>query len=97
MAGVWFETEADALLHQEAMDVVPYGRSASLERLAPRVCGGVADDELLMAMPPRYLPKAIPGLAALAKNGFRYPPPPYGIQADATAGIGGFYAAKGKS
>ena len=163
MAGVWFETAADARLHQEAMDVVPHGRytamavspltsgrlnppdiclifatpgqmmflinglqwsgykklsftsvgesacadswgkalktgepSLTIPCYAERRYGGVADDELLMALPPRYLPKIIAGLNALAKNGFRYPPPPYGVQADATAGIGGFYAAKGK-
>src|SRR5690606_13605475 len=26
MAGVWFETEADAAAHQRALDVVPFGR-----------------------------------------------------------------------
>lgn len=28
-----------------------------------------ADDELLMAIPPRFLPKVIEGLAALDRNG----------------------------
>ena len=50
---------------------------------AERRYGGVADDELLMALPPRFLPKVIDGLAALSKNGLRYPVPPYGIQSDA--------------
>jgi uncharacterized protein (DUF169 family) len=63
---------------------------------AERRYGGVADDELLMALPPRYLPKALEGLAALAKNGFRYPPPPYGIQSDAQAGLGVSYADKAR-
>src|SRR6266699_3036409 len=36
---------------------------------AERRYGGVADDELLMAIPPRYLPKVIEGLAALDRNG----------------------------
>src|SRR5947207_3328298 len=40
---------------------------------AERRYGGVADDELLMAIPPRFLPKVIEGLAALDKNGLRYP------------------------
>jgi len=54
---------------------------------AERRYGGVADDEMLMALPPRYLPKMIDGLAALSKNGLRYPVPPYGIQGDAGAGL----------
>jgi cysteine synthase A len=39
---------------------------------AERRYGGVADDELLMAIPPSYLPKVIDGLAHLSKNGLRY-------------------------
>jgi len=54
---------------------------------AERRYGGVADDELLMAIPPRFLPKVVEGLAALSKNGLRYPIPPYGIQSDAGAGL----------
>ena len=63
---------------------------------AERRYGGVADDELLMALPPRFLPTVIEGLAALAKNGLRYPVPPYGIQADAAAGLAVSYADKEK-
>jgi uncharacterized protein (DUF169 family) len=163
MAGVWFETRADAERHQAAMDVVPYGRYRAMAvspltsgRLdPPDVCliygtpgqmmfvinglqwsgyrklsftsvgesacadswgkalktgepaltipcyaerryGGVADDEMLMAMPPRFLPKVLEGLAALSKNGFRYPPPPFGIQADAQAGLAVSYSDKEK-
>ena len=59
---------------------------------AERRYGGVADDELLMALPPRFLPKVVAGLAALASNGLRYPVPPYGIQADAAAGLAASYA-----
>ena len=161
MAGVWYATPEDARLHQEAMDVVPYGgyRAMAVSPLTsgrlnpPDIClvygtpgqmmflinglqwsgyrklsftsvgesacadswgkalktgepaltipcyaerryGGVADDELLMALPPRYLPKALTGLAALWKNGLRYPPPPYGIQADAGAGLAVSYAGR---
>jgi uncharacterized protein (DUF169 family) len=54
---------------------------------AERRYGGVADDEMLMAIPPRFLPKVIEGLAALSKNGLRYPIPPFGIQSDAAAGL----------
>jgi uncharacterized protein (DUF169 family) len=161
MAGVWFATEADARLHQEAMDVVPYGRyramavspltsgrldppdicliygtpgqmifvinglqwsgyrklsftsvgesacadswgkalrtgepSLTIPCYAERRYGGVADDELLMALPPAYLPRITAGLAALSRNGLRYPVPPYGIQADAAAGLAVSYADK---
>lgn len=61
---------------------------------AERRYGGVADDELLMAIPPRYLPKVIDGLAALHRNGLRYPVPPYGIQSDAGAGLAVSYGAR---
>jgi uncharacterized protein (DUF169 family) len=161
MAGVWFKTIEDAAAHQQAMDVVPYGRYQAMAvspltsgRLEPPdVCliygtpgqmiffinglqwsgyckltmtsvgesacadswgkalrtgepaltipcyaerryGGVADDEMLMAIPPRYLPKVIEGLAALHRNGLRYPVPPYGIQSDAAAGLAISYADK---
>jgi len=53
---------------------------------AERRYGCVADDELLMAIPPRFLPKVIDGLA-VNKNGLRYPVAPYGIQSDAAAGL----------
>ena len=56
----------------------------------------MADDELLMAIPPRYLSKVIDGLAALFKNGLRYPVPPYGIQSDAGAGLAVSYADREK-
>jgi uncharacterized protein (DUF169 family) len=162
MAGVWFKTQADARQHQEAMDVVPYGRYRAMavapltsRRLdPPDICliygtpgqmiflinglqwtgyrklsftsvgesacadswgkalrtgepaltipcyaerryGGVADDELLMAVPPRFLPGALEGLAALGRNGFRYPVPPYGIQSDAAAGLAVSYPSAG--
>lgn len=61
---------------------------------AERRYGGVADDELLMAIPPRYLATVVQGLAALSRNGLRYPVPPYGIQADAAAGLAVSYADK---
>jgi uncharacterized protein (DUF169 family) len=55
--------------------------SLSIPCFAERRFGGVADDELLMALPPRFLPKVIEGLEHLGKNGFRYPFSPWGIQA----------------
>ncbi|MBX3642284.1 MAG: DUF169 domain-containing protein [Rubrivivax sp.] len=68
--------------------------SLSIPCYAERRYGGVPDDELLMALPPADLPKAIAGMQALAKNGLRYPIPSYGIQADARAGLGASYPAK---
>jgi hypothetical protein len=44
-----------------------------------------------MALPPEYLGKAVAGMAALAKNGFRYPFPQYGIQQDVRAGMARSY------
>lgn len=63
---------------------------------AERRYGGVADDELLMAIQPGFLPRVVQGLAALSKNGLRYPIPPWGIQADAEAGLAVSYAGKEK-
>jgi uncharacterized protein (DUF169 family) len=65
--------------------------SLSLPCYAERRYGGVPDEEMLMALPPRFLPIAIEGMKALAKNGLRYPIPPYGIQNDVRAGLGASY------
>ncbi len=65
--------------------------SLSIPCYAERRYGGVLDEEMLMALPPEYLPKAIAGMQALGKNGLRYPFPPYGIQSDARAGLGASY------
>ena len=54
--------------------------SVSIPCYAERKFGGVQDDELLVALPPSYLPKVVEGLAALSKNGLRYPIPNHGIQ-----------------
>ncbi|MDE2892677.1 MAG: DUF169 domain-containing protein [Chloroflexota bacterium] len=158
MSNVWFETDEDSILHQQAMDVMPYGRYAALAlsplatgRLDPpdvvllygtpgqmiilinglqfsgfkkfefasvgesacadswgralrtgepslsipcyaeRRFGGVQDDELLMAIPPRYLPKLLDGLDKLSRNGLRYPIPPLGIQADPSESLARSY------
>jgi uncharacterized protein (DUF169 family) len=61
--------------------------SLSIPCFAERRYGGVLDDEMLMAAPPQYLAKAIAGMQALAKNGFRYPFPQYGVQQDVRAGM----------
>ena len=65
--------------------------SLSIPCYAERRYGGVMEDELLLATPPRFLPKAIEGMARLAKNGLRYPIPPYGVQGDARAGLSASY------
>ena len=68
--------------------------SLSLPCFAERRYGGVPDEEMLMALTPSYLAKAIEGMKQLAKNGLRYPIAPYGIQADVRAGMGVSYAKK---
>jgi uncharacterized protein (DUF169 family) len=68
--------------------------SLSLPCFAERRYGGVPDEEMLMALSPAQLAKAIVGMKQLAKNGLRYPIAPYGIQADVRAGMGVCYAKK---
>lgn len=65
--------------------------SLSIPCFAERRYGGVMEDELLMALPPHYLPKVIAGLEILSKNGLRYPIAPYGVNTDARAGMGVSY------
>ncbi len=159
MAGVWYENQDDASAHQQAMDVVPFGKfeamavsplasgrlnppdicliyatpaqmilfinglqwtgyeklewgcvgesscadswgralstgepSLSIPCFAERRYGGVMEDELLMALPPKFLPKTIAGLEALSGNGLRYPIAPYGVNNDVRAGMGVSYS-----
>jgi uncharacterized protein (DUF169 family) len=61
--------------------------SLSIPCFAERRYGGVLDDEMLMALAPGDLPKAIAGMEQLARNGFRYPFAQYGIQQDVRAGM----------
>jgi uncharacterized protein (DUF169 family) len=68
--------------------------SLSLPCFAERRYGGVPDEEMLMALQPAHLAKAIVGMKQLAKNGLRYPIAPYGIQADVRAGMGVSYVKK---
>jgi hypothetical protein len=64
----------------------------ALHPLLCRACyGGVNDDEMLMALPPEHMAKAIAGMTALAKNGFRYSFPQYGIQQDVRDGMAKSY------
>lgn len=67
--------------------------SLSIPCFAERRYGGVMEDELLMAIPPGYLPRVIAGMDALSKNGLRYPIPQYGINNDVRAGMGVSYQA----
>ncbi|WP_415134100.1 hypothetical protein [Ottowia sp.] len=46
------------------------------------------DDEMLVALRPAGTAKALAGMAALSKNGLRYPFPPHGIRQDVRAGMG---------
>ena len=68
--------------------------SLAIPCFAERRYGGVLDDEMLMALPPDELPKAIAGMEALAKNGLRYPFPQYGIQQDVRAGMAVSYPSR---
>ncbi|MBX9604660.1 MAG: DUF169 domain-containing protein [Gammaproteobacteria bacterium] len=54
--------------------------SVSIPCYAERKFGGVQDDELLIALPPSFLPGIVAGLAALDRAGLRYPIPSHGIQ-----------------
>ncbi len=65
--------------------------SLSIPCFAERRYGGVLDDEMLMALPPAFIPKAIAGMNALAANGFRYPFPQYGIGQDVRDGMAASY------
>ena len=65
--------------------------SLSLPCYAERRYGGVADDELLIALPPGEFARAIEGLAGLSKAGLRYPIMPYGPNMDPAEGLGVSY------
>lgn len=65
--------------------------SLSIPCFAERRYGGVLDDEMLMALPPDQLARAIAGMEALAKNGLRYPFPQYSVQMDVRAGMAASY------
>lgn len=68
--------------------------SLSIPCYAERRYGGVADDELLMALPPADFARGIEGLHGLSKAGLRYPIMPYGPQADPGEGMAKSYAGK---
>ncbi len=68
--------------------------SLSIPCYAERRYGGVADDEMLMALPPEDLARAVAGLHGLSRAGPRYPIMPYGPQADPAEGMAKSYADK---
>src|SRR6201992_3449757 len=68
--------------------------SLSLPCFAERRYGGGPGGEMLMALKPLHLAKAIAGMKQLAKNGLRYPIAPYRIQSDVRAGMGVSYGKK---
>jgi uncharacterized protein (DUF169 family) len=65
--------------------------SISIPCFAERRYGGVADDELLIAMPPDEFARGIEGLEGIAKVGLRYPIVPFGPQADPSEGMAKSY------
>ena len=89
-----YATPAQMILFINGLQYVGYrnlewgcvGESACAD-FAERRYGGVMEDELLMALPPSYLPQIIAGLEQLSKNGLRYPIAPYGVSNDVRAGM----------
>ena len=68
--------------------------SLSMPCFAERRYGGVADDELLMALPPDALETAIEGLKGLDRTGLRYPILPYGPNSDPGEGLAASYGGR---
>ena len=68
--------------------------SVSIPCYAERKFGGVQDDELMIALPPTYLPGIVDGLASLSRNGLRYPIPNHGIQLSPLGSIAQSYGPK---
>ena len=66
--------------------------SISIPCYAERRFGGVADDEMLLAMPPDEFLRGIEGVEGIGKVGLRFPIPPYGTQMDPTMGMGKSYS-----
>lgn len=68
--------------------------SISIPCYAERRFGGVADDEMLLAMPPDEFARGIEGLEGLSKVGLRYPIPPYGAHMDPSHGMARSYSGR---
>ena len=56
-----------------------------------RRLGGVTDEELVIALPPGMMEKAIEGLHGLAKRGMKYPPRNRGAEMSADSGLVSIY------
>ena len=69
--------------------------SVSIPCYAERKFGGVLDEEMLIALPPEYLPAIVDGLASLSKNGLRYPIPNHGLQKSPLDSIEASYGPRG--
>jgi uncharacterized protein (DUF169 family) len=65
--------------------------SVSIPCSAERRFGGVADDELLIALPPEELLRGVEGLKGLHAAGLRYPIVPYSVSHDPAAGLTSTY------
>jgi len=59
--------------------------------LGERIYGGVVEDELVLALPPGAIGKAVAGLQALWDRGLRYPIMYYGPQCDPTPSLARVY------
>jgi len=59
--------------------------------LGERIYGGVVEDELVLAVPPGMMEKAVAGLQALWDRGLRYPIMYYGPQCDPTPALARVY------
>ena len=66
--------------------------SISIPCYAERRYGGVADDEMLIALPPDEFARGVEGLEGIGKVGLRYPIPPYGAHMDPSEGMSKSYA-----
>ncbi len=68
--------------------------SLSIPCYAERKFGGVQDDELLIALPPSFLPQIVEGLASLSRSGLRYPIPNHGLDKSPLASMEQSYGPK---
>jgi len=68
--------------------------SLSIPCYAERKFGGVQDDELLIALPPSFLPHIVEGLASLSRSGLRYPIPNHGLDKSPLASMEQSYGPK---
>lgn len=69
--------------------------SLSIPCYGERRYGGVADDEMLMALAPADFEIGIEGLRALHKSGLRYPILPYSVSAEPAEGLSHSYGNQG--